>query len=294
LEPFSWRELLEEPHLAHLLSGALYRTERHEDARKLNALLAEPCRRRGRDKLYRQRLNLEAVLNVEAGNLAKATTCLTEVLRHSFRSRDFWTMADATMNLGMIAWIECRWMDALVSLQRSLSAYIVLGNSYMVAGCYQNLALTYREMSRFADSHESFEQAIRYYLLSGEGRELEMCAVEAERALLIGQEGDLIRAEAMARRALATAQRFAAGRREAEALRVMGIILARLNRTSEAKFCLELALEKARSHSNVLLEAEVLEELARMDSSQSRNHARQAAKLYRQIGAEARALRLLT
>jgi tetratricopeptide (TPR) repeat protein len=288
-------DLCAELDLGYSLAMALHRTGQFAAAKRLNALLLARTRAKAIDRLYRKHLILRGALSVESGDLFEAESSFYEAMASATRSGDNWVIADVMMNLGILSWIGCRWDCALASFERALTAYTVLGRRYNVAACHQNMGMTYREMPMMmgeADSH--FETAHQLYSSDSTDRSYELSLVETERALLIHKLGDAHRAEAMARRALARVVHTGGGKRHGEALRALGIALGAQGRVDEARESLQEACRLAESIGNRLLEAEACEELSNLEpsagrSSRARKFASRAIRIYRAMGAIARA-----
>ena len=159
--------------------------------------------------------------------------------------------------------------------------------------------MTYREMEMVAESDSNFDKAYQLYSAGPSGRRSELSLVESERALLISKLGDGVRAAAMARRALARVEISGSAKRRAEALRALGMVLMdHENGSAEARECLEHSLRLSQETKSRLLEAEVREELSILGqhstgAESARYHASEAVRIYRSIGADARAKRVL-
>jgi tetratricopeptide (TPR) repeat protein len=298
LTPLSEQSLLDEPELGYSLVMAYYRMDKYDAARRLNRILTAQSRFSALERWYRKHIILEGVLSVEFGDLYAAESLFTKAMSAALRANDQWVIADATMNLGILEWIGCRWNEALGSFQRALTAHTLLGRSYSVAACHQNLAMTYRELGLGSESDSHFENAYQLYSIAESERNYELSSVEAERALLISRLGDYDRAEAMVRRAFARVSNADAPRRQAEVLRVLGIVAGKQGRLNEGRAYLEDALRLARALSIRLLEAELSEDMAALEASVGNLEtaamwAAAAGRMYGVMGAEARSSRLL-
>jgi tetratricopeptide (TPR) repeat protein len=287
-----------EPELGYSLVLAYYRTDQFDAARRLNQRLSGQCHNSALEGLYRRHLILEGALCVEFGNLRAAESLFTEAIASATRTDDLWVRADAMMNLAVLAAIGCRWDEALGLFQSALTGYTVLGRTYSVAACHQNLAMTYRELNLVVESDSHFEKAHQLYSSSSSDRSYELCYVELERALLISALGDHRRAEAMTRHALSRISGADAPRRRAEVLRVLGTVLRKRGRLEEAIMCVEEGLTLARSVRVPLLEAELCEEMSTLsrlggNPVAEEGWANEAVRIYAASGAEARSRRVL-
>jgi tetratricopeptide (TPR) repeat protein len=293
LGPLSEQQILLEPHLGYSLVLGFYHTDQYESALRLNQMLTARARGRTVGNLYCKHLVLEGVLHVEYGDLLAAEASFREAVTYATRSHDHWVLADLMMNLGILAWIGCRWDESLASFQRALAEHSILGHRYAVAACHQNLAMAYRDMNLSSESDSHFEQAHQLFASAETDRSNELSLVESERALLISKLGDHERAEALARRALSRVAHAGALRRQAEVLRVLGIIAVRRGLIGEGRAHLQNALTLSQQFRIRLLEAEVCEEMSAShrlsgDVSAAHEWAANATRIYQTMGAHAR------
>ncbi len=255
-----------EPELGFLLAEAWRRVGEGARALELLRRLERPCRRRGNDRLSRDRLNLEGVLLFERGEVGGAVTVWSELLDAASRAEDEEFVARANNNLGVVETLRGRNQEALASYQRAIAAYQRLGHRRGLAQSHQNLALTYRELGfgREADAH--FRRAAAY--ARADGSRDEMARTDQERALLILElRRDPRLAEATARRALDGFRDIGDPAGEGETRRVLGVIALAERRLDAARDYLGRALELARSLHHRLLEAEALEALAAVEDA---------------------------
>lgn len=295
-------DLIAEPELGCQLGHAWYRVDNFDQALELVTQLSEPCRRRGNDRVYRRRLNLEGTLLLEFGETAKAEGAFLEVFHRAIAVGDQHFVGYATLNLGAVASIRGEWTNALVALEHAMAAFQRLGGNYALAACHQNLAMTYREIGMLLQADSHFERSLELFHSIGSNVELDIASAEFERALAISASGDLPRAEATVRRSIDRIRRADSGpypltRHEGEALRVLGVVLLARRAMDEAKACLEQALQCSKAVKVRLLEAEVYEALSWWattagDIAESQRLAINAAEIYSQLGAKTRAERV--
>ncbi|MBR9989319.1 MAG: tetratricopeptide repeat protein [Gemmatimonadetes bacterium] len=257
-------ELITEPELGYLLANALRRTGDAERATTVVEALAGPCERRGRDRLWRERLNLEAALAFDAGALDVAHTGWSQLVDTATRANDSELLRRAHNNLGVVHTLLGEWDAALTHYGRALAVARRLGDVRGMAEAHQNLGMAYRELDFVVDADSHFRSAIE--LGRSSGYDDIVGRAEEERALACLFAGDTARALALAARAL---ERFRHAREplgEAEAERVLGIIALSEGRLDDALSHLNRALGTAQSLGAVLLEAETLEALAALAS----------------------------
>lgn len=289
LGTFSKDELVQDPDLAMDLANALYRCDRLEESRVLLQGLADACRHRKTDKVYRRWVNLGGVLCVEFGDMQAAEAAFEETLFCASEANDLSMAAAATFNMGSLAWVRCEWARALTCFQRARTTYGVLGSTYSLAGCHLNIAMTCREMELFREAESHFEHALEGYSGDNVSRTSEISGLEAERALLVCRTSGPESAEVLVRRSIARIADSNYLRTQGEAYRVLGIVLKLQARNDEALGWLRRALELAVTVRNPLLEAEVLEELALLSAGEEEAALGRALRIYSDLGAQARA-----
>jgi tetratricopeptide (TPR) repeat protein len=207
---------------------------------------------RTNSRSYRRCLNLQASLHVFFGDLIRAESMFLEVVTKCMLADDQGILAEATLNLGVIADIRTNWNQAIAAYQRAMIPLQRLGAATAIAHCYHNLAMSLRQIGRYKQSLAHFELALEYYRSSA-GEQL-VLACESERALLALKMGDVQFAERSARRALDRARAINHKYTEGELLRTLGIIIAECN-PHEAMDCFISALKVAVDVGAKMLEA---------------------------------------
>lgn len=278
--------LVSEPELGFLLATGLRRVGESARAFALAEALAPACERRGRDRLWRSRLNLEAALRLERGNAAAAESAWLTLVDAATAAGDADTLSRAHNNLGIIFTLQGRWEEALASYGRALAACHRIGDRRGLAQAHQNVAICYRELgfTRQADAH--FRSAIDDGLAAGS--EDVVGRAEEERALLMLLQQDPRLARATAERALERLHDIGDTAGEGEALRVLGLVAMAEGDRAGASRLLTEALDRARAAGAVLLEAETLTALAVMadpDGAGEGDDARRAAEQFAAFGA---------
>jgi tetratricopeptide (TPR) repeat protein len=243
-------------------------------------------------RYYRRCLNLQASLHVFFGELARAENIFQEVVARCIAADDQGILAEATLNLGVISDIRTNWNQAIAAYQRAMVPLQKLGAATAIAHCYHNLAMSLRQIGRYAQSSTNFELALEYYRNSA-GEQL-VLACESERALLALKMGDVQFAEGSARRALRRSQTIKHRYTEGELLRTLGMILVERD-LHEARSCFTASLVIARDVGARMLEAEVHEELAVLEVIEGREpqsvttHLNAAVEIFEEIGTPPRA-----
>lgn len=293
LQSLSSAELETEPELGCALAYALYHLSQLDAASALIETLEHACASRGRDRLYCRRLLIEGNVKVDRGDLAAGEKAYGEVLALAMAADDARMIAAATMNLATVAWLKCDYGSALSSYERAVAAYARLADSYRLASCHHNLAMVYRELGLFTESAQHFDQSRAMF--TEVGGPYELAFNDYERAGLLHARGDSGTASLLATRAHRTLQGLRLPREQGEALRVLGVIHRDNNAYARAQHEFAEALKLARQTRVRLLEAEVLEELAilqtQLGEGLAEATAEQASELYEQMGAHTRAAR---
>ena len=268
--------LLAEPELGYRLAYAWRRVGASADALRLCTDLDVPARRSAADWLIRRRLNLEAMLRFDHGDVAGAAALWQAVVEHASAAGDQALLSAAHNNLGIVHTLQDRMEEAVAAYNRALLAARQTGDRRGAAQAHQNLAIIFREkrMELEADAH--FRQAAQGALAAASddvrGR------VEEERALLLLDQDDVRMAEATAGRALRILRGISDVSGEGEAHRVLGVISLRRHENDKARAHLLRALDLAARAHNALLEAETLEALAVLAT---REDGTDAASTYR-------------
>ena len=283
LEAVPRDQLLAEPELGYHLAYAWRRTGAALEALRLCEDLDVPVRRSAAEWLIRRRLNLEAMLRFDHGDIPRAEELWNAVIEYASAGDDQALLSAAHNNLGVIHTLRDRVDSALAAYHRALLAAQRLGDRRGVAQAHQNLAILFREMNLLQDADEHFGRALREARLASSddvrGR------VEEERALLLLDLRDIPLAEVTAQRALDILTGIDDLPGQGEALRVLGIIALRQGSAGEARSHLDRARDLALLVHNPLLHAETLEALALLEAAQgdddaSHAHQEEATSLF--------------
>jgi tetratricopeptide (TPR) repeat protein len=275
--------LAAEPELGFLLATGLRRVGESALAFEIVGDIAAACDRRGRDQLWRSRLNLEAALRLERGEAAEAEAAWLALIDAATPAGDSAALARAHNNLGIIFTLQGRWEEALANYGRALAANHRLGDRRGLAQSHQNIAICYRELGfmRQADAHfrSAIDEAVATASEDVAGR------AEEERALLMLLQRDPRMARATAERSLERLRRIHDAAGEGEALRVLGMIAIAEARLADAERLLRESLDIARTAGAALLEAETLTALAAMAPETREHDAATARDIFAAFGA---------
>jgi tetratricopeptide (TPR) repeat protein len=210
----------------------------------------------GMPALHRRAVNMIGVACYAIGDLDAATSALSRALELATQGDDLLMMAQATNNLGNIANIQGRHEDALWQFRLALPMLQRLGQAYLLAQGYHNMAHIFRDLGDLEEADEHERRAIDYARDAGAPRVAAMSRTgRAEIALL---RGDAPLAETTARLALDELTALGDPLNEADAQRLVGVACAAQQRYDDALDALSQALEIARAHGHALNEAEAL------------------------------------
>ncbi|HEX9108617.1 MAG TPA: tetratricopeptide repeat protein [Longimicrobiales bacterium] len=288
LSPLPRAELLAQPELGLLLAEAWRRAGERVLSLELARELEPVLKRRGNDRLFRERCNLEGILLFESGDLAEAEAEWRRLLDASSRASDDEFVARANQNLGIIYTLAGRREEALASHERAIVAYQRLGYLRGLAQAHNNLAISYREMGFGDEADNAFREALAF--ARTDGSEDELGRIEQEWALLTAMRGDGPLAALTAERSLRRFRKLGEPAGAGDSLRVLGIVAlweGQLERSFER---LQEALRLARELHLRLLEAETLEACAALAQARGDDGAAAAlrdegARIFTELGA---------
>lgn len=283
-------QLLAEPVLGFLLAEARHRLGDTAAAAELLLRVLPRLRRKGNDSWYREALNLEGILGFGMGEVDRAEAAWARLLEAAGRAADEAMMARVNNNFGVVYTLRGEPERALVSYGRATAACQRLGYLRGLAQAHVNLGITYREIDFYPEADQHFDAAIDYARRDGSADEEGRATVE--RALLLGYRRDLRVGRASGERALALWRKLQDRSGEGEALRVLAIIACLEGQWEEGRTRAEAALALASETSAALLEAEVLELMARLHQRQGEDESAaryrdRAAGLFASMGADA-------
>lgn len=292
LTPVPEAELLSEPELGYWLAAGWRSVGRWHSALGLLRDMEEPCRRRGNDKVFRDRLNMEAVVLLQLGYLAEAEILFNRLVEVAREAGDEQAFMFAIMNLGVVCDIQCRWKEALTNHGLAMAICQRLGDRRALGSIHNNLAMTCRQLALLHEADTHFQKALDHFRVAGSDDQIGLS--EMERALLLNMMGDPHLAEATARRVLLRFRRLGHLPGEGDSLRVLGIVVAGQGRRDEARRYFQDAIGKVRSAAERLTEAQVLEEMAVLEREEgnevaSAGLAEDASTIYLELGAPLRA-----
>lgn len=296
LEPVSRDKLIDEPELGLDLSNAWRHTGKYWESLELLQQLAFPLSAMGNVRLSRRRTNIAAGLCFNVGRIEEAEHLWQQLLHQSTLAGDTLYVARAGINLGMVADLRGRYLEALGYYHRATLAGHSSGDQLGLVCSNVNLAITHRQLGDYHNAESHLNKAFVYARQMGAEQEIGMC--EIEKSCLHCSMGDLELAEAEARSALARFEALGDPGGVGEAYCALGVIAAAAARWPAATADLGRALGHAREIGRKLLEAEVQEELSfvhrhRDDYRAALEAFEEALRLYLELGASGRVERLV-
>jgi tetratricopeptide (TPR) repeat protein len=247
-----------------------------------------------RSRLQRRLINLKGIVLVDLGRLDEAVQQFMLASSFSAEVCDTEMLANTVMNLGVIADIRCRWDEAIAQFSRARLAFEALGNQRLAAGSHHNLGMSFRQKGQLRSALRHLDLALDGHMLHGTSEDI--VAAQAERALVVFLAGDGSAAIRSAELAVTSASTLNNPALLAECRRVLGTLLLRNSEDASAGSELELALGLARDSHAVLLQAEILEELAVLKAGQNKRRSgdqflSRSVRLYSRLGSVPRSER---
>jgi tetratricopeptide (TPR) repeat protein len=290
------QELYTDPEVMYLYALALYRCGDYEATWPVLQKLDVICRNRGKDRLHCRRITLKGALHVERGELDLAEMYFSNTLFIAAAKDYKPQIATAIMNLGVIRSICCEWDEAIAAFERAIVAYQQIGALYNLASAHHDLGMTYREVGKYSEANAHLDFASAFFRQHASTLEIAYSAFE--RALVMKSVGDLNLAESTIRHAIDTLVAPRPMRGEAEGLRALGIVLIEKGELATAQLHLQRSMDLATATGARMLEAEIHEELAVIslslgDMNLAETHVTCASTIYRAMGADTRAKRIL-
>lgn len=285
------RTIVADPKVAYQVAEALLHLGHVE--RALSLVLAAEAEFRARHDHINllSALNLAGAVQFELGDLTGAEERFSDLLELAGERGDEEMSGRATNNLGAIASLRGEHERALSLFQLSVPSYQKVGFLMGLAQTDHNIGIVYRNLGYWRESERHFRRAQRRARKLGDDRLSSMARVG--RAEISYLRGDRVFANVEAMRALKTFAEVGDELGRADALKLLGSIAAAAEEWEAASRYFEEALELARQHANLLLEAEVLEERAELQGATgraalARADLEAAAAAYRRLGAERR------
>jgi putative nucleotidyltransferase with HDIG domain len=267
---------------------AVLRHHRGEEdaARRLCRRSFEVGRAVNDEVLAAEALNVEAGLAFESGRIAEARAIYSQALQLGGHHQGL--RARIEQNLGILANIQGDLEAAEAHYQRSLSAYVALGDDGGRGLVLHNLAMLHADREQWDDADALFRESARLAAACGDQHLAALCALNHSEVHFA--RGDFERARQGAEAALAAFEQQGAKLDKADAYRVIGMAYRETGRFELAEARLRAAREMAALTGSTLSEAEACRELALLFQATGRNpealaHLTAAFRLFAQLDA---------
>ncbi len=273
--------------LAYRFGEALYHLGRMESlARHADAF--EAAARQGRDVTgIMQALNLGGIAAFELGRPEEARRAFENLMALAEAEQDHDMLARSCLNLGAIANLEGSPAEALSLYQLALPLFHRLGQTRGMSQTHQSLAMSYRDLRRYAEAEDEYREAVRLGLGFGYTPIVAMAVIG--RAEILVLRGDPQAALGLVEWGLQLSRQLCDPITEGTGYRVRARARMAQTLSAEAAEDLDEALRLARSTKNLLLEAETLRDLGRLaihagDELAARGHFSAAAQAFGRLG----------
>ncbi|MFQ5747170.1 MAG: tetratricopeptide repeat protein [Gemmatimonadota bacterium] len=290
-------EVLAADGLAYLYGQALYHLGRASELREFAARYEESARRAASTGGVMRALNLAGVAAFELGATAEAESRFDALMELAAAEKSREMMAPAANNLGALANLKGRRMEALSYYNLAVALYEKLGDVRGLARVFQNQGMSFRDLDRLEDSIGAFQSASELARTFGFTSVVAMAVVGRGEVELRRGDSDL--AWRLAEHGLELAREIGDPVSEGVALRVRGLATADRapDDVQDARRDLTEAGRLAEEADHALLAAEVSRDLGRLllragESEPAVPYLRDAVRRFEAIGAvaEVRAL----
>ncbi len=281
------RERLASTAVAYRFGEALYHLGRMESLAR-HAEAFEAAARQGRDVAGIMRaLNLGGIAAFELGRPEEARQAFESLMALAEAEQDQDMLARSSLNLGAIANLEGSPAAALSLYQLALPLFHRLGQTRGMSQTHQSLAMSYRDLRRYAEAEDEYREAVRLGLGFGYTPIVAMAVIG--RAEILVLRGDPQTALGLVEWGLHLSRQLGDPISEGTGYRVRAQARMAQALVAEAAEDLDEALRLARSTKNPLLEAETLRDLGRLaihsgDELAARGHFSSAGEAFGRLG----------
>ena len=236
-----------------------------------------------------QALNVVGIAYQVSGDLDQAATIYAAARQKAEMAGDAALIAMIDQNLGTVAIIRGDLRGALESFRLSHLGYQALGMRNHEAQCLNNIALAYMELGELSDAEAAYNEASRAFEAEGDrARQLDL-AVNRIQLYIAGRRFD----EAMSQCDTLLALKEESTPWRGEVFRHVGVIARERGEFAQAADALIKAEQHALESGDLLLRADVSEQLAELYWAQKRHQEmlqrlNEAHSLYSQLKAQHR------
>ena len=289
------RERVASTPVAYRFGEALYHLGRMEPlARHAEAFEATARHGRDVDGIMRA-LNLKGIAAFELGRPDEARQAFENLMALAEAEQDHDMMARSSLNLGALANLGGSPATALSLYQLALPLFHKLGQTRGLSQTHQSLAMSYRDLRRYAEAEDEYREAVRLGLGFGYTPIVAMAVIG--RAEILVLRGDPQTALGLVEWGLQLSRQLGDPITEGTGYRVRAQARMAQAQVAEATEDLEEALRLARSSKNLLLESETLRDKGRLaiqsgDEPAAYGCFMSAAEAFARLGSEHAALEM--
>lgn len=289
LEGLPERERVASADVAYRFGEALYHLGRMELLVRHAASFETAARRDRNVPGIMRALNLKGIAAFELGRPEEARQAFDNLMALAEAEQDHDMLARASLNLGALANLKGSPATALSLYQLALPLFHKLGQTRGLSQTHQSLAMSYRDLRRYADAEDEYREAVRLGL--GFGYTPIVAVAVIGRAEILVLRGDPQTALGLVEWGLQLSRQLGDPITEGTGFRVRAMARVALGLVSEARDDLELAMLRARDTDNVLLEAETLRDLGRLANRSgtepvARDRLEAAAEAFGRLGSD--------
>ena len=286
-----------EPELGLLYNRVLINQGRYLEGLDLLEATRAAIESTGDWRLIARHRNVEGQLRFFLNQPVRAAALLHRALAAAEAHGDRKLCGHCNANLGAIAGDGGAYEEALAFFARARALYVAVGGMRLDLGSlYMMTGVAYRGLGRFADAEDALRQALGPF--REDQSECNLVKAHLEHSRLLLAMGDPLGARALLEitgRAVETeTNAYLVG----EYLCTLGAIQSAQLRYGTARKTLGRALAAARERSDLVLQADVLEQMAKLslgegDRAAAASHAHASAALFLQVGYPRRAAKVL-
>jgi tetratricopeptide (TPR) repeat protein len=282
-----------EPELGLLYNRVLMNQGRYLEGLDLLEATRAPIESTGDWRLIARHRNVEGQLRFFLNQPVRAAALFHEALAAAEAHGDRKLCGHCNANLGAVAGDGGEYEEALAFFARARALYVEVGGMRMDLGAlYMMTGIAYRELRRFADAEDALRQALGPYL--EDQTQSSLVKAQLEHARLLLAMGDPLGATALLEITRRSVQTEANAYLKGEYLCTLGGLQAAQRQYGASRESLGRALQASQERSDLILQAEVLEQMAKLslaegDRAAAEAHARASAALFIQVGYPRRA-----
>lgn len=284
-----------EPEVALYCTSMLIREGRYAEGLDLLEFVRSATETTGDWRLRTRHQNLEGQICFFIGEPARASMLFHDALSAAESHGDVKLSAHCYSNLGIIAGASGEYELSIACLARARALFSTTqGTGDSIAAAFHMSGMAYRALGRFSEAADAFAESVSRQAYHTESA---LVKSQIEHARLLIDIGDGVAARAQLTLVETAIQKESTRYIRGEYLFVCGALAVSQGKHADAWKALDEALSEARSYSDPLLEAEVLEEMAKLgiregDRTRAELYARESVSVYDRLGYPLRSTRV--